>query len=195
MINLTMEVVRKKAGKKAVVGEVSAIAQNLVVSGNGYGGYLLLIEIKSEAVSARKAMWAHLMRRRVATSSDAPDRTNITWSSGEKSETLSLAAKTKYTTVELDDSIIVMHPNFKKESRRYILGGDMDTPSMFFAESLRINSNIPFMEKHVPKLWQIAIEEGAVTSTQNYGKLTVWKVEENIHNMIVPRLKEVVSDG
>ena len=189
-IQLTMEVLRKRKNGPVKVGEVEAWAPTLVFDGQ-WNSALMFIEIAG-VPSARNAMWAHLMRRRPATSSDAPDPTSIRyWINGDE-ERINLAAKTKYQTVNIEDRIIVMHPDFKKDRRVCFVGGSIDEPSPFFAEALRMNSNIPFMPEHIPALWKIAIEERAITAMNSYGGLFAWQVSGQMHDSIVPRLKEVV---
>lgn len=193
MILLKLDVIRKRKGKFVKVGEVVTEAPVFINTSASYNGHMLFVEIAG-VLSARKAVWAHLMKRRQATSSDAPDVTEITVDTGADWERLQLAAKTKYKTVELEDRIFVMHPAFAKGERKYFLGGTYDKPSPFFAEALRINSTIPFMPYHVEKLWQIAIETKAITSLSAYGSEMAWQVND-MDEAIIPKLKEVVSNG
>lgn len=191
MIKLEMQVVRKRKNKPSLVGIVEAWAPSLVVN-NAWSPTMYFMEIAG-VQSARTAIFASLMKSRQQTSSDSPDPTNISFYVGGEKKDLYLAAKTKYVSVtDIPERIIVMHPDFKKDSRRCFIGGTFTTPSPMFSEALRINSTIPFTEAMVEKLWRIAIEEEAIEAMNCYGPHKAWVVDPDLNDLIAGRIKEAL---
>jgi hypothetical protein len=135
------------------------------------------------ALTAVRAMWAHLMRARVASSSDRPDDTNITIQmTDDDGRHIKQAAKERYVASMIGENIVVMRKGFKKEMREYFVGGDLVTPSPYFMSSFRIQyTKIPVIPEWEKSLWDNGIKANLICPMDSWSSngLSFWSMNSS----------------
>lgn len=184
----------QKKGDK-IIASFEAVAVNMAWESNDT---LAFIEIAGPTTAVR-AMWAHLVRRRVGSASDRPDPTNIVF--GTERDTLKLEAKVRYLSRQIQENYVVMKKGFSKELRHYFVGGDMLVPSPYFLSAFRLNfTTIPILPEWTTRMWQLALEKELIEPFHSYSvnNTYFWKFKdsENERNKerIIDDWKNIVKE-
>lgn len=180
---------RRKQGKVVQVVECEAL--NVAFTDRCMG----LIELVG-ADTAVRAVWAHLMKARLGSSSDSPDSTDVYVSYMGEMHRIDLAAKERYIRKALGTSIIICRKGFEPNIREYFPGGDLENPSPYFLESFRLKfTNIPVLPKWSTVLWQKGIEAKAVKrlDSASENSQNFWSLSDRDENTWREVVKEVVT--
>jgi len=152
---------------------------------------LAFVEL-SGPTSAIRAIWAELMRGRSRTASDVPDHTKIKFTYKGHDTVLKLAAKTRYLTRNLGGNIIVMHPGFDVTKRTHMMGGDLETPSLYFLDSFRhVCTTIPVLPEWSAELWRLGLEKEVIKPLISFGSYNFWYIVPGNRN---DTWKEIVKE-
>ena len=157
---------------------------------------LAFVEL-SGPTSAIRAIWAELMRGRSRTASDEPDHTKIKFTYKGHDTVLKLAAKTRYLTRNLDGNIVVMHPGFDVTKRTHMMGGDLETPSLYFLDSFRhVCTTIPVLPEWSAELWRLGLEKEVIKPLISFGSYNFWYIVPDVYKDVWKEIvKEVATHG
>lgn len=183
---------RRKQGKVVQVIECEAL--NVVFTDYQTLGLIELVG----AETAVRAVWAHLMRARPATSSDFPDSTDVQVFYNGKMKNVMLAAKERYIRKVFGESTIICRKGFEPNIRDYFVGGNIENPSPYFLEAFRLTqTDMPVLPEWSEILWQKGIESNAVQalSSSSENGQNFWKLNDQTDNTWRDIIKEVVLNG
>lgn len=144
---------------------------------NAWNATVVLLELRGSP-SVTRAIWAHLVKNRQG---DRIERTDIIVETGSEQKTVSVFPKTKFITATIGESYIIMDARFGNKQRVFFPFGDVDTPSPFFMESMRINvPDVPLLNEWKDKIWTMAIREGGISPLNSFGtNLNIWRINQS----------------
>lgn len=190
---LKLHYTQKKGDR--IVASFEAYALNMAWESDDV---LAFIEIAGPTTATR-AMWAHLLKRRVGSSSDRPDPTSITF--GVEKDTLKLEAKVRYLSHQIGENYVVMKKGFSKDLRHFFIGGDMKIPSPYFLSAFRLNfTTIPILPEWTTGIWQLALEKELIEPFHSYSvnNTYFWKFKsgsnEHYSERIINDWKNIVKE-
>lgn len=163
-----------------VKGRFEFQIQNIAFA-SSYRTVIAFIEFGG-SLTATRAVWAHLMRHRIATSSDSPDPTSIQILVEGSWDTLYQVAKERYISQQIGENIVVMRKTFSKDTRSTFIGGTLTEPSPYFLSAFRQRfTDIPVLPEWKQELWDAGIKGHLIVPMKSYSEngLSFWEFESH----------------
>lgn len=140
---------------------------------------LILMEMQGP-VEAMRAIWAHIVKNRQATTSHDPTVPTDVNIDGKK---IMVDPKDRYRQVSEAGHLFIIHSGFLQTERKFIMGGTDTEPSPYFFQFLqRQVPSLPFLEEWIPQLWRLGVANELILPCKTQGTSQMfWEVPEQYY--------------
>jgi len=139
-----------------------------------YGTTLQFIELYGP-ITAMRAIWSDIVQGRK--NGDIASIDTKLMVEG-KQVTLQVRGGTSFIKREIDKRIYIMDHGWTDAERRFFMGGDLDTPSVYFMDAFRINvPDVAILPEWIPDFWRLGVKKGLVFPIKTYGALFAWTIK------------------
>lgn len=147
-----------------------------LIEKNTYSSPFLLMEMAGP-ITAVRAAWAHLVKRREGNDTVATD-IKVQLNTG--GVFLRVTPGNKIYSAPQNGNLVLYTQGFGPRERKYFLGGDMETPSDYFLDAFRINvSTLPILREWANELWKRGLNKGLLMPLKTYGHFyNAWEIAE-----------------